>query len=126
MNTAESLSKNNQQNAGLLNDYADAVLLNANFNQHEEVSDYQKKLYKTYVDLVLKQALMNPTDQVLLGRLVTGYDIFRGLGLQMEYSDDVALKAFISSMTQNAEYETMSPEKKIGLTKAALAALSTQ
>lgn len=126
MNTAESLSKNNQQNAGLLNDYADAVLLNANFNQHEEVSDYQKKLYKTYVDLVLKQALMNPTDQVFLGRLVTGYDIFRGLGLQMEYSDDVALKAFISSMTQNAEYETMSPEKKIGLTKAALAALSTQ
>ena len=131
----KELSEHNPDNTKMLSDYAAAVWDKTIVSSKESSPIFFANQYKLYVELILKLALKNPTDPIILQKLsLSYYDVFAAHNLNISDTDSDNLKRFtdkmaILSLAHSATLsagQSIEPDQKIKLTQQALAALTAQ
>ncbi|MDE2444830.1 MAG: toll/interleukin-1 receptor domain-containing protein [Alphaproteobacteria bacterium] len=120
---AKTLSDANPANALLMGDYADSVILKANYASPESAPEFFETTYKTYATVRIKQSLLNADNAVNLEKLVASYEILLENRLGATDSDSPALKTFISVMQQRYK-QGASTEERQTWARTALAAIA--
>ena len=123
---AKELSDQNPNNALLLDDNAVAVLLKAIYASPSSAPEFFSMQYKTYVELILKLAMQNPKDPIMLEQVVAAYEIFLENNLKIVESDSPNLKTFVAEMENRYSNTVISKVDRAAIADEALAALTAQ
>lgn len=122
-NLAKELYDLNQSNTLLLDDYAVALLLKANYASPSSAPEFFATQYKAYAELRLKSAIQNPTDPVVLEQLVVAYEILLENNLRAEEADTANLRGFITAMEKLYSSSVSSKPERAEIAKKALASI---